>query len=150
MRITQEADYALRIVCLLARQNDILGAGTIAAQSQVTPRFTLKILHKLVVEKLVCSFKGNSGGYKLAVPASGITLRRVIEVIDGPFAISRCVSEGKCTSEDKESRACVLHHIFSAVNGKMAALLDSVSIEDVVENNEKVTALLSSVDHIPT
>ena len=91
MRITQEADYAMRIVCLLAQlesgeldltddsrsntetdtscENDecrILGAAEITARTMVPPRFTLTILRKMVMSGLVESFKGKNGGYKLS------------------------------------------------------------------------------------
>ncbi|MDR2909296.1 MAG: Rrf2 family transcriptional regulator, partial [Oscillospiraceae bacterium] len=61
MRITLEADYAIRIIDTLARQGVRVEARTIAEKSQVTLRFSLKILRKLVAAGLVKSFKGAQG-----------------------------------------------------------------------------------------
>ena len=123
MRITQEADYAMRIMCLLAQlesgeldltddsrsntetdtscENDecrILGAAEITARTMVPPRFTLTILRKMVMSGLVESFKGKNGGYKLSKMPDTITMRDVIEVIDGPVAISRCIDDAHACS----------------------------------------------------
>ena len=57
MRITLESDYALRIVTAIAESDGVIDAGTLAEKTLVTQRFTLKILHKLVVGGLVVSYK---------------------------------------------------------------------------------------------
>ena len=64
MRITQEADYALRIVCFLAEEARVLDATTIAESAHITPRFALKILRKLVLGGLVRSYKGANRAVK--------------------------------------------------------------------------------------
>ena len=46
MRITLESDYALRILSALATHKDRVDAKTLSDEISVTPRFTLKILHK--------------------------------------------------------------------------------------------------------
>lgn len=70
MRITQEADYALRIIYFLAKQNKTVDAGTIAQRISVPQRFSLKILRKLMLNNLIASRKGVSGGYFIAAPLS--------------------------------------------------------------------------------
>ena len=48
MRITQETDYAFRIVSYLAaNEGKVVGAPQIAESEGVTKRFTLRILRKL-------------------------------------------------------------------------------------------------------
>ena len=91
MHMTLEADYAVRIVDFLARRKERTGAATVAKMTGVTPRFTLKILHKLTASKIVVSYKGAKGGYELARPADEITLREVIETFEGPYILSRCL-----------------------------------------------------------
>ena len=87
MRITLESDYALRIVSALSEYSDVVDANTIAEKTSVSLRFALKILHKLVLGNIVSSYKGARGGYKLKIPPEQITLKTVIELIDGPLAL---------------------------------------------------------------
>ena len=77
MRITLESDYALRIVTALAEKNERVDAKTLSDQTSVTPRFTLKILHKLAVGNIVRSYKGVGGGYVLAASPRELTLKTV-------------------------------------------------------------------------
>ena len=149
MRITQEADYALRIVCILAKDDKILDAKTIADASGVTPRFALKILHKLGVENMVRSYKGASGGYKLALPADQITVKKIIELIDGPIEISKCMdSEHFCSRQGLDKSGCVMHHIFSEISASLAQQLDSVRISDVVGASvEDVPQILTTINN---
>ncbi len=93
MKITREADYALRIVSMLAFENTQIEAKNISEQKAIPYRFTLKILRKLVNAGLVKSYRGVNGGYILSRDISEITLYDVIETIDGTIDINRCISE---------------------------------------------------------
>ena len=94
MHITLEADYAVRIVNSLAQAKGRMDAKSVSESTGVTLRFSLKILHKLVSAGIVRSYKGTNGGYELARPGSEITLRDVIETVEGPYAFSRCLTPG--------------------------------------------------------
>ena len=139
MRITQEADYAIRIVCLLAERGETMDANTIAELCCVTPRFALKILRKLVLGKLVCSFKGASGGYRLECEPSEITLKQIIELIDGEIAISRCLAQDHfCSRSGENKSACVVHCIFSVINRDVVEKLEKVTVSSLI--NPEITA----------
>ena len=61
MRITHEADYAIRVACCLAFSGEKIGAKQISESTGVTLRFALKILRKLIQADIVKSFKGANG-----------------------------------------------------------------------------------------
>ena len=118
----------------------VIDAKSISEETSVTPRFALKILHKLVKGDIVSSYKGVRGGYKLKISPSDITLKTVIELIDGPIAIARCVDEGEVCSLNCDKAACIYHHIFDGVSNDLAKRLDAIRISDVIskiENNNK-------------
>ena len=91
MYITLEADYAVRIVNCLAKNGSRMDAKALSAATGVTLRFSLKILRKLVAQGIVRSYKGTQGGYELARAPQEIPLGEVIETVEGPITISRCV-----------------------------------------------------------
>lgn len=132
MRITLESDYALRILASMASYDGITDAKTVSSDTSVTLRFTLKILHKLVQGDIVESFKGARGGYKLKESPKDISLKRVIELIDGPIAISRCVDTKEQCSLNCDKAACKLHHIFDGVSTELASKLDKITIGDLL------------------
>lgn len=133
MRITQEADYALRIVALLASHETVTDANTIADEAGITQRFALKILRKLSLGEIVCSQKGAGGGYKLARTPEDITLKDVIELIDGEIAISKCLSEEHiCSKQGINKSACKIHLIFDAINHDLVERLGKITIASVI------------------
>ena len=138
MRITLESDYALRILSTLALQEQVTDAKTLSEKTSVTLRFTLKILHKLVQGNIVCSYKGVRGGYKLRMKAEDISLRSVIELIDGPIIIARCLDSGEGCSLNRDKTACIYHHIFDTISIDVAKKLGGITIADVLDKNYKL------------
>lgn len=130
MHITLEADYAVRLVECLAAAPARIDAKSIAAQTGVTPRFTLKILHKLVSSGIVRSYKGAHGGYELARPAGEITLRAVIETVEGPYTFSRCLDPAhvcKCESQSCRKAACRFQRVYDEISELVRRKLDETT-----------------------
>lgn len=138
MRITLESDYALRIISVLAESNQVVDANTIAERTSVTQRFALKILHKLVQGNLVSSYKGVNGGYRLKKNPEEITLKDVIELIDGPIAIVRCLGNGEECSMNSDKTACIYHHIFDEISFELSIKLKNITIADVISRKNRL------------
>lgn len=130
MRITQEADYAVRIIDCLARSGVRLDARSISEYTKVTLRFTLKILRKLVISDIVISFKGVQGGYELARKPADINMRQVIEAVDGPIAISRCLSGELPCNLPETSCGCYYHRIFADVSKSIQEKFESINFAE--------------------
>ena len=149
MKITQEADYALRMVCLLAKEtsegNTPVGAATLAEGVAVPTRFGLKILHKLSESQLVKTSRGASGGYSLNVDPATITVRRVIEAIDGPIEINRCLSDTHACLNNPNKDCCRLHHVFEELNNHLTERLDRLTVAMVVNEQVGLGDLLSAI-----
>ena len=143
MRITQEADYALRIVYLLAQRGKLTDSGTISTTVGVTDRFTVKILRKLVQGGLVTSQKGAAGGYQLALQPREISMRNVLETIDGPMCISRCLEDGyECTRTGDQKHCCTFHCIFGKINKNLIEALDKVTLDQVIGEDDDIETIL--------
>ena len=127
-----ESDYALRIMRCLAKRSGLTDAKTISALTEVPQRFTLKILGKLVSGGVVSSQKGANGGYQLALPADRISLRRIIEIVEGPLAISRCLSSDFVCRHEGENGdcACFFNRVFDEINAMIAEKLDGITVAD--------------------
>lgn len=131
MHMTLEADYAVRIVDKLASSNEKIDARTISEQTQVPQRFALKILRKLVAGGIVKSYKGAHGGYMLGRDAGSITLREVIESVEGPYMISRCQQDEYCCSHTE----CRFHHIYDEISDLVRTKLDSYTFQNICEES---------------
>ncbi len=131
MHINLESDYAVRIVRVLAQHNARMDAAQISQNSCVSLTLTLKIMRKLVAAGLVRSFKGAHGGYCLEHEPREITLRHVIEAIEGPYRFSRCLDEGyDCSC--KEAIACPFHSVFDEVTAMVVKKLDTITFDSLI------------------
>ena len=138
MRITSESAYALRIITAMSKRSEVTDAKTLADDTNVTLRFTLKILNKLVGGGIAESYKGARGGYKLKLSPDKISLKMVIELIDGPIAIVRCLESEECCSLNQDKTACEFHHIFDYISLDLASKLGKITISDVINKNYKL------------
>lgn len=132
MHITQESDYAVRIVYCLACAGSRMDARGISAQVHVTLRFTLKILGKLAGAGIVNSFKGNRGGYELARPADQITLLDVIVAVEGPYRLSRCIGQDAAGCSGGMSGCCVFQKVFGRISDSINQQLAQVDFASLV------------------
>lgn len=121
MVMTLEADYAVRIVDALSRSARRLDAHSISEETKVPLRFALKILRKLVAGGIIVSYKGARGGYMLARSAEEITLREVIESVEGPYMLNRCQQDAyNCT----RTANCRFHEIYDEISHLVREKLD--------------------------
>ena len=131
MYITLEADYAVRIVVYLAEQNKRIDANSISMNTGVSLRFALKILRNLVGSGITKSFKGTQGGYELNHPPSEITLKDILQAIEGGYVFSRCLNgETSCTKPT--SSACKAQRAFAKITNTVCNMLQDVKISDLM------------------
>ncbi len=135
MFITQEADYAMRIVYSLAKSGGRRDARSISEEVCVTLRFSLKILGKLSAAGIVNSFKGNRGGYELARPPADVSAKDVLCAVEGPYALSRCIQDDNECNRNMTA-SCAFRKAFCAISDNLNAQLDNVSFADLLREGE--------------
>lgn len=128
MRISQEADYAIRVILYLSKVSygTVIGAKIISEQEAISLRFLLKILGKLTKRGIVQSFRGVNGGYALAKLPEDISLREVIEAVDGPVYMNRCLYDPKhCTR--RMGSNCEVHQVLRQINHVLLSQLEQMN-----------------------
>lgn len=127
-----EGDYGLRAIIYLACQQDgkITFVNEIARDQLIPVNFLFKILRKMVKAGIVKSYRGPHGGYILAKDPSEITFLEVIEAIDGPLLVNRCLSiETQCMLE----RSCKMLNAWQRIQVHMKSELSSLTIADLLK-----------------
>lgn len=128
MKITRESDYAVRIVYYLSKKDEIVGAKQISEETDITQRFALKILRKLCIAEILQSYKGHAGGYKLKKQPFEISLKDVIEAIEGVIAINSCLDEDiECNGIS--SCNCAMREAFSVANTALKQELEKQTFD---------------------
>ena len=142
MRITQEADYAIRICAFLAKEKAAVGAPKLSEALGIPHSFTSKILRKLMLASLVSSVRGAGGGFTLSADPKSLTLRTVIETIDGPIAIRHCLSAEHVCSRKESKGSCRFHIIFEELNRMITSRLDMLTLADMTDESIPVSELI--------
>ena len=95
MQIPRKVDYAIRAAIYLAAQDPEkkCSSGEIAENQGIPRKFLEKIIQNLTRSGLVKSKRGTDGGYSLARPTHEITLRDIIEAIEGPITLNVLMNE---------------------------------------------------------
>ena len=106
MKLTRASSYALHAVAYMAQQKNSdkpVASHKIAQERGIPERFLLKVLKPLVSARVLMSIKGPNGGYKLARPASDITVLEIVEAVDGPI-------RGQAPPPEKEDKKRFPHY----------------------------------------
>ena len=132
MELTRKGEYAIRGIIYLAQQpaGKMVLISEIAEATQVPQTFLAKILQSFAKLGIVNSYRGTGGGFTLGRPAARITLREVVEAVEGPIMPNRClIGEGAC----QRDRSCLVHPVWRRVQGEVVQILDGVTIEDLAK-----------------
>jgi Rrf2 family protein len=142
--LSQKARYALHALIVLAEH----GAGEpkmiadIAEEARVPRKFLEQILLELKKRGIVRSLRGRAGGYLLGKAPKNITFAEVIRTIDGPLALSPCVSTTAyhrcedCTDEE----TCAIRKVLLAARDATAAVLEERTLAGAMASRRRARA----------
>ncbi len=133
MRFNQATDYAFRTVLYLARHPDkIIEAKQIAEQEKIPIRFLLKTVRLLTKAGIIKSYRGVNGGYTLAKNPDSITLRDVVNAVEGPVEVNRCLNNHAECSKDAASW-CPIHKALANIQQSINRELDEYTFAYFVD-----------------
>ncbi|PBS13361.1 SUF system Fe-S cluster assembly regulator [Lysobacteraceae bacterium NML93-0792] len=130
LRVTKLTDYATVVLTVLAaRPETVTSAAELAERSGLEPTTVSKLLKPLAQAGLVEGFRGATGGYRLARPASSISLVQIVEAMEGPLAITECsLHDGQCGI----SSQCGVRSNWRRINDVVADALRAVSLAQML------------------
>jgi Rrf2 family nitric oxide-sensitive transcriptional repressor len=105
----------------------------IARPQNVSESYLSKIFQKLTREGLVKAVRGKHGGYALARLPEEISVGDVVRAIEADAAqpMYRCLAEERCCAA---TPSCLLLNAFAEAERQMYAVLDGVSLADLIAN----------------
>ncbi len=130
MQITRSEEYGLRGLLFLARKppEKVTLVSEISREENIPETFLAKIFQRLSKAGLLRSVRGAKGGFFLGRPAHEISMRQIIEALEGPIALNRCLLR---TGECKKEEVCPLHLVWEEVQQRFLEVLDRTTIEDL-------------------
>jgi Rrf2 family transcriptional regulator, iron-sulfur cluster assembly transcription factor len=130
LHITRKGDYAIRgMVYLATRPMDRMSLiSEMASDIDVSQTLLAKIFQNLGKVGLVKSCRGMGGGFTLSRPAEEISLLEIVEAVEGPIVLNRCLLRpGTCDRDD----GCTVHPVWKEVQEKMRSILGNVTLKQL-------------------
>ena len=140
MRLTTKGRFAVTAMIDLALRQGT-GPVTLSGISQrqaISLSYLEQLFGKLRRHEIVESIRGPGGGYSLARPAHKVTVADIIIAVDEPLDATHCGGKENCHGSDAASGIrCMTHDLWSTLNAKMVDYLDSVSLQDLVDQQKQ-------------
>ncbi|MDX1763365.1 MAG: Rrf2 family transcriptional regulator [bacterium] len=134
MRLTRGGEYGIRGMLYLAMQPpETVALLSEIAASQGTPEsYLAKIFQSLARAGLVRSHRGFKGGYSLGRAAEAITVKDIVEGIEGPIALNRCALQDSGCADEK---SCTIQGVWKDAQNAMLGVLDGTTLADLAEKS---------------
>jgi Rrf2 family nitric oxide-sensitive transcriptional repressor len=145
MRLTQFTDYSLRVLLLVATApGGQASVGEVARAFGISRHHLVKVAGLLGRQGLLASVRGRGGGLRLALPPSAINLGRVVRATEGESLLAECFEPG--SSLCAISGACRLSRVLREALASFYLVLDSYSLQDLLEHPAELVAILHRRD----
>jgi FeS assembly SUF system regulator len=131
LRISKLTDYAIVILGQMAKDHGRTRTATDLSESTGVALPTVsKVLKTLGKAGILKSTRGAHGGYQLAQPPESTSVALVINVLEGPIALTECEGErGGC----EQSPNCHARSSWDVINRAVRTALESVSLADMAK-----------------
>jgi len=130
IRVSRLADYAVLIIAYMSyNEGNKFTASSITKSTGLTLHTVNKILSLLVKKKIIKGERGPKGGYMLLQNSNNISMRDLVEAIDGPVALTICVddNDSKCNLYEN----CLTRDNWEIVNNVISDSLSKVKISQM-------------------
>ncbi|HTG82530.1 MAG TPA: Rrf2 family transcriptional regulator [Geobacteraceae bacterium] len=130
MELTRKGEYAIRGILYLAQQppGKVSLISEIAEATDAPQTFLAKIFQSFAKIGIVSSYRGTGGGFTIGRSPATITLREVVEAVEGPIIPNRCLVNGGACERGEE---CNVHPVWRQVQAQVVRILDGVTIEEL-------------------
>lgn len=136
MRLSTRGRYGARAMLDLALHygEEPVLLKDIARRQEISERYLEHIMTSLVSRGLVQSMRGQRGGFILSKSPKEIRLSQIIQAIEGSISPAPCLDN---PSLCKRTAICVTRDIWEKLREAMWEVLNSVTLQDMVEMQKK-------------
>ncbi|PKK84938.1 MAG: Rrf2 family transcriptional regulator [candidate division Zixibacteria bacterium HGW-Zixibacteria-1] len=138
MQFTRAEEYGILGVIYLASQEEglIVPLSEIAEIRDVPEKFLAKIFQNLTKTGIVKSHRGVKGGFSLAKDPEVITIKDVVEAIQGPYHLIKCLPDRDCC---EKVEFCPIRPVLEEAEEKLLEVFGSYTLANLIswERNQR-------------
>ena len=131
--VRRNTDYALRAMVNLAKNhgNSLVSSKTIATEENIPYQLACKLMQKLNNARLVKSHMGPKGGFCLSREPSRINVLEIIETIQEPLSLNKCMlARNKCPKQ----KTCAVRPKLIELQEYIGNYLSKITLAELIEN----------------
>ncbi len=131
MKLNKSSDYALRLLIYLAAHEGSITMPVLATELGIPYNHLSKLIQQLSKAELIHTRQGKNGGVKLLRAPEDISMKNVLEIVEGPIRLTDCLisaSETDC----KFVCHCKLKETFSVLQKKIDSMFEQVKIAQMI------------------
>lgn len=132
MTILRETDYAIQMLKHLSKHKEkFTSLSVLSKETGVSFLFLQKIARKLRLARILKAGQGVTGGYRLNIPAEKISLKKIIESIEGSSSFMPCLRDKKdfkCLGTEKK---CIIQSKLMKVNKQIDDIFKKTKLSDL-------------------
>lgn len=132
MKISARTRYGLRILIDIAQHEadeTPRSIGAISKSQGITSAFISRLAVPLKRAGLIHALRGITGGLRLAKSPADITLLDIMEALDGPVSILKCLSRPKSC---RRRRGCPARSVWADLNTTIRDAFAAMSLSKVM------------------
>lgn len=132
LHLTKKTDYGLLLLSILANKktNEQISIKTIAKKNKIPFAFLQKIANSLQKSGIIKSERGKYGGHALAKNPKNITIKAVIESLEGQISIAQCTCTPKIYCE--RSSICKIKKSLQKINEEIKKYFLSKTLNEII------------------
>lgn len=128
--ITRNTDYALRAICYIAKQDRVVTVAELVRMLGVPYPFMRKILQQMSRNKMLESYKGQAGGFKLKLSLKKISVLKIMHIFQGQVGLNGCfLKKNICPNKGK----CILRKKIHLIENRVLAQLKRITIASLIK-----------------
>ena len=137
MKISTKGKYGLRAMIDLAQysEQEAVSISSIAQRQKISESYLEQLVAKLKKAGLVVSTRGAAGGYRLARPASEISVGDVLRALEGDVRAVICTAQTEEGCEGEE--LCVTKYVWQRINESIEKTVDEMMLDQLVAESRK-------------
>ncbi len=146
LRMSTRGRYGVRLMVVLALNwgNGITLLKDVSRREDISVKYLGQIIIPLKNAGLVTSQRGSRGGYALGHPPDEITVRDVVEAIEGRITVAPCVDEpeagGGGRGECARATVCVATRVWRKLGDDILSSLSSFTLASLARQARELTA----------
>ena len=147
MKLSTRTRYGTRALLEVAlhKGDELVLLKDIARRQEVSLPYLEHLITPLITAGLVKSTRGARGGVLLLKPPTEIKLSEVLELLEGSIAPVDCINNPKICPR---SESCVTRDVWIEMKRAMSQVLDSTTIQNLVERQRQKEQTETGMYHI--